>query len=195
MDGYWLNLRAILLFTPYGFTRFADPTITQFMDIRAPVLSVSRLRDVLAIDEDIEPPSLPTLIPTTLRKPAVVANSSAVTAVLRAVDMDESKPTQFILRGVGGLHASLYLFKTPFEEIGYGTTDQGQCTQYAPQYPSPNLQLQPVVRGTELKEILGAFEPGLRTLGDGAFWPWTVQMFFGERVEHLFNWYLFFVRG
>ncbi|VDK32664.1 unnamed protein product [Taenia asiatica] len=181
VDGYWLNLRAILLFTPYGFTRFADPTITQFMDTRAPVLSVSRLRDVLAIDEDIEPPRLPALIPTTLRRPAVVANSSAVTAVLRAVDMDESNSAQFILRGVGGLHASLYLFKAPFEELGYGTTDQGQCTQYAPQYPSPNLQLQPVVRSTELKAILGAFEPGIRTVGDGAFWPWTVQMFFDTK--------------
>ncbi|EUB61130.1 General transcription factor 3C polypeptide [Echinococcus granulosus] len=179
VDGYWLNLRAILLFTPYGFTRFADPSITQFMDTRAPILSVSRLRDVLPTDENTtEPPSLPTLIPTTLKMPAMVTNSSAVTAVLRAVDMDESKPTQFILRGVGGLHASLYLFKAPFEEIGYGTTDQGQCTQYTPQYPSPNLQLQPVMRGPELKAILGAFEPGIRTVGDGAFWPWTVQMFF-----------------
>ncbi|KAL5108734.1 hypothetical protein TcWFU_003447 [Taenia crassiceps] len=181
VDGYWLNLRAILLFTPYGFTRFADPTITQFMDIRAPVLSVARLRDAPAIDESTEPPNLPTLIPTTLRKPAVVTDSSAVTAVLRAVEMDESKPAQFILRGVGGLHASLYLFKAPFEEIGYGTTDQGQCTQYAPQYPSPNLQLQPVVRDSELKAILGTFEPGLRTVGDGAFWPWTVQMFFDTK--------------
>ncbi|VDM33531.1 unnamed protein product [Hydatigera taeniaeformis] len=180
VDGYWLNLRAILLFTPYGFTRFADPNITQFKDVKAPVLSVSRLRDILSIDEDTsKPPSLPSLIPTTLRKPSVVANSSAVNAVLRAVEMDESKPAQFILRGVGGLHASLYLFKAPFEEIGYGTTDQGQCTQYTPQYPSPNLQLQPVVRGAELKAILGSFEPGLRTVGDGAFWPWTVQMFFG----------------
>lgn len=182
VEGYWLNLRAILLFTPYGFTRFADPTISQFVETKAPILSVSSLRDVLSLETSKEPPSLPIIPPTTLKRTEATSTTINIGSMtfLRAVDIDEAKPESFVLRGVGGLHASLYLFKAPFEEMGYGTTEQGQCTQYAPQYPSPNLQLQPVVRGEELKAILGKFEPGLKTLGDGAFWPWTVQMFFGE---------------
>lgn len=160
LDAYWLNLRAILLYTPYGFTRFSDPTIGQFLDSQAPILSVERLQDAAGNDQHC----LPRLQPTRLKPGTVSADDNQ----------------EFLLTGVGGFHASLYLFKAPFEEMGYGTTEQGVCTKYEPLYPSPSLQLQPVVRAEEMAALFGSFEPGLRTIGDGAFWPWTVQLFFGK---------------
>ncbi len=170
VDGYWLNLRAVLLYTPYGFTRFADPTIGQFVDTKAPILSVERPQDLVTNDTNT-PPTLPHIEPTRLKVGAPQASSI----------IDMGAPETVTLLGVGGFHASLYLFKAPFEEMGYGTTEQGVCTQYEPPYPSPCLQLQPAVREDEMSTLLGGpFEPGLKTTGDGAFWPWTVQLFFSK---------------
>ncbi|VUZ53633.1 unnamed protein product, partial [Hymenolepis diminuta] len=123
-------------------------------------------------------PTLPEILPTTLKRPTP---SAANTAVRALVDIYETKVETFVLKGVGGLHAALYKVKAPFEEMGYGVNEQGLCTQYQPQYPSPTLQMQPAVKDVEMRMILGEFEPGLKTIGDGAFWPWTVQLFFDTK--------------
>lgn len=179
VDTYWLHLRAILMYTPFGFSRFNDPALANFADLEPPVLSVNSLSDVLINNEETSTPSLPEILPTTLRRPFSATN----TALHAVVDIYETKAEMFVLRGVGGLHAALYKVKAPFEEMGYGVTEQGLCTQYTPQYPSPSLQMQPAVKEVEMRMILGEFEPGLKTLGDGAFWPWAVQLFFGKSLK------------
>ncbi|KAM7535413.1 hypothetical protein Aperf_G00000092131 [Anoplocephala perfoliata] len=173
VDTYWLHLRAILMYTPFGFARFNDPALTNFVDLEPPVLSVNSLHDLID-DEETSTPSLPEIRPTTLKRPFSASN----TALQAIVDIYETKVQTFVLRGVGGLHAALYKVKAPFEEMGYGVMEQGRCTRYTPQYPSPSLQMQPAVKEVEMRMILGEFEPGLKTVGDGAFWPWAVQLFF-----------------
>lgn len=165
------------MYTPFGFSRFSDPALANFADLEPPVLSVKSLQEVLVQNEESHTPTLPEILPTTLKRPTP---SAANTAVRALVDIYETKVETFVLKGVGGLHAALYKVKAPFEEMGYGVNEQGLCTQYQPQYPSPTLQMQPAVKDVEMRMILGEFEPGLKTIGDGAFWPWTVQLFFGE---------------
>ncbi|VDO06968.1 unnamed protein product [Rodentolepis nana] len=176
IDTYWLHLRAILMYTPFGFSRFSDPALANFADLEPPVLSVKSLREVLVQNDESYTPTLPQILPTTLKRPTPSVVNTAIRAL---VDIYETKVEMFVLKGVGGLHAALYKVKAPFEEMGYGVNEQGLCTQYQPQYPSPTLQMQPAVRDFEMRIILGEFEPGLKTIGDGAFWPWTVQLFFG----------------
>lgn len=84
-----------------------------------------------------------------------------------------------VLLGIGGLHGALYTHKSPFDEMAYGCGLQGECTQYEPIYPTPSL-LQPSLRTKDLRAVLGRWEPAIKTTGDGAFWPWTVQLFFSE---------------
>ncbi|VUZ53634.1 unnamed protein product, partial [Hymenolepis diminuta] len=58
IDTYWLHLRAVLMYTPFGFSRFSDPALANFADLEPPVLSVKSLREVLVQNEESYTPTL-----------------------------------------------------------------------------------------------------------------------------------------
>nr|VZH97029.1 unnamed protein product [Spirometra erinaceieuropaei] len=160
VENYWLNFRAVLLYTPIGFTRFWDPSLINFTDSKPPVLQVERPEQVV---DDGQLPQLP-----------LVSLKNSCQTTWRH---EEYSTEPRVLLGVGGLHCVLYASKSPFEEAGYGANEQGAAVQNIPVYPSPSA-LRPVLSTHELAFLYGAFEPGVITTGDGAFWPWTVKLFY-----------------
>uniref|UniRef100_A0A183TJZ2 Protein kinase domain-containing protein n=1 Tax=Schistocephalus solidus TaxID=70667 RepID=A0A183TJZ2_SCHSO len=160
VDNYWLNFRAIFIYTPVGFTRFWDPSLINFTDSKPPILQVERP------DQVVDEGQLPQL-------PLVTIKNSCQAKLTH----EEYSTAPRALLGAGGTHCVLYTFKSPFEEVGYGTNEQGAAVQNKPIYPTPSA-LRPVLSTNELAFLYGAFEPGVMTTGDGAFWPWTVQLFY-----------------